>query len=120
SAFSFIGDQTVNENTPSSLIPFTVNNPNGTSFTLSASSDNQFLVPNSQIVFTPGGTGTNANQTIQLTPALNANTPKNGVANITVTVTSGTFSYQQSFKVTVNFVNQLPTISPIGTQTTLV
>src|SRR5262249_48014144 len=64
--------------------------------------------------------GTGQNRTIQFTPVLNANTPANGVANIAVTLTDSTgFTYKQSFQVTVNFVNQLPTISAIPTQVTL-
>ena len=118
SAFSFIPDQTVDENTPSNVIPFTINNPTGASYTLTATSDNQFLVQNSGIVL--GGASPGVNRTIQFTPVLNANTPANGVANVTVTISSGGFTYQQSFKITVNFVNQLPTISAIPTQTIFV
>src|SRR5262249_8296332 len=117
SAFSFIPDQVVNENQTSKLIPFTINDPgNGVTYSLSASSDNTFLVQNSKITIA----GTGQNRTIQFTPVLNATTPANGVANITVTLTDSTgFTYKQSFQVTVNFVNQLPTISAIPTQVTL-
>ncbi len=118
SAFSFIDDQVVNQNTPSNVIPFTINNPSGTTYTISATSDNQFLVKNSAIIV--GGAANSVNRSIQFTPVLNANTPKDGVANITVTITAGTFTYTQSFKVTVLFVNQTPTISAINTQTTTV
>src|SRR5262249_3899629 len=84
SAFSFIPDQTINENTTSKAIPFTINDPgNGVTYTLSTSSDNTFLVQNSGISIT----GTGQNRTIQFTPVTNANTPANGVANITVTLT---------------------------------
>lgn len=113
---SFIDDQVVDQNTPSQVIPFSVNDPGlpSGSYTVTAASDNQQLVQNAGI--TLGGSG--KNRTIQFTPVLNANTPNDGVANITITVTQGTFTFSQSFQVTVNFVNQLPTISTIGSKVT--
>ena len=116
SAFSFISDQIVNENKPSSVVPFTVNNPVGTAYTLSATSDNPLLVKSSSIVL--GGASPASNRTLKFTPVLNANTPANGVANITVTISAGGFTYRQTFRVTVNFVNHLPTLTSIPTQVT--
>jgi hypothetical protein len=117
SPFSFLSDQVVNENTPSHVLPFTVNDPTGTaSFNITTSvSGDTALIGN----ITLGGSG--VNRTIQFTPGLNKfSTAPADVAIITVTImSSGGFSYQQSFKVTVNFVNQLPTISTIGTQVML-
>ncbi len=114
SGFSFIADQTIDEDTTSHAIPFTVNDPTNFGYSISTSSDNQFLIPDGSIVL--GGSG--QNRTIQFTPVANANTPTNGVAHITVAITSGAFNYQQTFQVTVNPVNDLPTISAIPTQVT--
>ena len=118
SPFSFISDQVIDENTTSDAIPFTINDPGlpAGSYTVSAVSDNQTLVRNGGIVL--GGAG--KDRTIQFTPVLNAYTPKNGVANLTVTLVGPNgFTYRQSFQVTVTFVNQLPTISVITPKVTL-
>src|SRR6266705_2546284 len=104
--------QATNEDTPSSTIGFTVGDaetPAG-SLTVSGSSSVQTLVPNANIVF--GGTG--ANRTVTLTPAAN----QFGTATITLTVSDGQLSTSTSFQLTVNSVNDAPTITGIGNQTT--
>ena len=118
SPISFIPDQVVLENTPSNAIPFTINDPGLTpgSYTVSAVSDNQTLVQNGAIVLA----GSGQDRTIKFTPVLNAYTPQNGVANITITLNGPNgFTYSQSFQVSVTFVNQLPTISTVTPQVTL-
>jgi fibronectin type 3 domain-containing protein len=76
-------------------IPFTIGDRETTasSLTVSGSSDNQLLVPNSNITF--GGNGANRNVTV--TPA----SGQTGTANITVTVSDGTASATSSFLLTV-------------------
>src|SRR5439155_2198809 len=80
------------------------------SLTLSGSSSNPALVPNGNIGF--GGSG--ANRTVTVSPALN----QNGTATITVTVSDGQLSASDSFVLTVNAVNDPPTISNIADQST--
>src|SRR5882757_3915146 len=109
---SSIPAQVTNEDTPSSTIGFTVGDAEtpAANLTVSGSSSIQTLVPNANIVF--GGTG--ANRTVTLTPAAN----QFGTATITVTVSDGQLSTSTSFQLTVNSVNDAPTITGIGNQTT--
>src|SRR5204863_3779350 len=81
------------------------------SLTVSGSSSDTTLVPNANIVF--GGSG--ANRTVTITPAAN----QFGTTTITLTVTdadSGTSS--DSFVLTVNSVNDNPTISDVTNKST--
>jgi hypothetical protein len=109
---SDMANQTVNEDTATGALSFTIGDLEtaASSLTLSGSSSNTTLVPNANIVF--GGTG--ANRTVNVTPMAN----QSGTATITVTITdaeSGTAS--DTFTLTVNAVNDLPTISDIANQT---
>jgi hypothetical protein len=107
-----IADQVTNEDTPTGAIAFTVgdNETAAGSLTVSGSSTNTTLVPNANIVF--GGSG--ANRTVTVTPAQN----QNGTATITITVSDGQLSTPTSFLLTVNAVNDAPTITAIADQTT--
>ena len=109
---SVIGPQTTSEDTASGAIAFTVGDAETAagSLTVSGSSSNTTLVPNGNIVF--GGSG--ANRTVTVTPAGN----QTGTANITVTVSDGQLSTPTSFQLTVNAVNDAPTITGIANQTT--
>ena len=109
---STIAAQSTNEDTASSAIAFTVgdNETTAGSLTVSGTSSNTTLVPNANIVF--GGSG--ANRTVTVTPAAN----QNGTATITVTVSDGQLSTPTSFLLTVNAVNDAPTITGIANQTT--
>src|SRR5207247_1030248 len=104
--------QVTNEDTPSSTIGFTVGDAEtpAANLTVSGSSSVQTLVPNASIVF--GGSG--ANRTVTLTPAAN----QFGTATITLTVSDGQLSTSTSFQLTVNSVNDAPTITGIGNQAT--
>jgi hypothetical protein len=108
---SNISDQTINEDTTTTAIGFTVGDvETGTaSLTLTGSSSSTTVVPSTNIVF--GGSG--ANRTITLTPAAN----QSGTSTITVTVTdaSGTTATDK-FVITVTSINDLPTISNIADQ----
>jgi len=79
--------------------------------TLSGTSSNPTVAPNANIVF--GGSG--ANRTVNVTPAAN----QSGNTIITVTVNDGSATTSTSFLLTINAVNDLPTISNIPNQTTL-
>ena len=111
---SAIGAQVTNEDTATSAIAFTVGDAETAagSLTVSGSSSNTVLVPNGNMVF--GGSG--ANRTVTVTPAAN----QNGTAQITVTVSDGQVSTATAFTVTVNAVNDAPTITAIANQTTTV
>ena len=107
-----IGSQITNEDTATGAIAFTVGDAQTAagSLTVSGVSNNTTLVPNGNIIF--GGSG--ANRTVTVTPAAN----QNGTATITVTVSDGQLSTPRSFQLTVNAVNDAPTITSIANQTT--
>jgi len=80
--------------------------------TVSATSGNTSLIPNPTVHYTSA----NTNGTLTLTPVTNAN----GSALITVTVNDGSPNNNivtRTFTVTVNPVNQLPTLNPINNLT---
>jgi len=107
---SSIADQVINEDASPSAIAFTIGDAETapSNLSVSASSSNPALVPNSAIVF--GGTGTS--RTVQITPAAN----QFGTATISITVSDGALSKSISFLLTVNSVNDAPTISTIPSQ----
>jgi glucose/arabinose dehydrogenase len=106
-----IPNQTINEDSSTGAIAFTVGDAetSASALTLSGSSSNPTLVPNGNIVF--GGSG--ANRTATVTPAAN----QSGSATITVTVSDGSLTASDPFVLTVNAVNDAPTISNIADQT---
>ena len=108
---SDIGNQTINEDGTTGALAFTVGDVEtpAASLTITGSSSNPALVPNGGIVL--GGSG--ASRTVTVTPAANAS----GTATITVTVSDGSLTASDSFALTVNAVNDPPTISAIGNQT---
>jgi hypothetical protein len=107
---SDIANRTIDEDASSGAVAFTIGDietPAG-SLTVSGSSSNTTLVPNGNIIF--GGSG--ANRTVTVTPAAN----QFGSATITVTVNDGTTTTSDMFLLTVNAVNDPPTISEIVDQ----
>ena len=108
---SSIPGRTINEDTQTGAISFTVADAELTagSLSVSGSSSNPTLVPDGNIVFA----GSGANRTIAVTPAAN----QSGTATITVTVSDGQSSASTTFVLTVNPVNDPPTISSIANQT---
>jgi glucose/arabinose dehydrogenase len=108
---SDIANQTINEDTVAGPISFTVGDAQtaAASLTVSGSSSNPTLAPNANIVF--GGSG--ASRTITVTPAAN----QFGTTTITVTVSDGSLSTNDAFTLTVNAVNDVPTISNLDDQT---
>lgn len=108
---STISNFSINEDTPSAAIPFTVSDleTGAGSLTVSGTSDNTGLIPNGNINLTQVSAG---NWTVAVTPTANAF----GTATITLTVSDGVDTTPTSFTVTVNSVNDLPAITSIGNQ----
>jgi subtilisin-like proprotein convertase family protein len=109
-----IADQTIDEDTATGALSFAVGDAESAagSLTLSKGSSNPALVPTNNIVF--GGSG--SNRTVTVTPAAD----QNGVATITVGVSDGQMSTNTSFVVTVNAVNDPPTITGLADQAIIV
>ncbi|HEY6167374.1 MAG TPA: PKD domain-containing protein, partial [Verrucomicrobiae bacterium] len=104
---STIADQVTGEDTATAAIDFTIGDvetPAG-SLILSASSSNTNLVLTTNIVF--GGSG--SNRTVTITPVTNAF----GTNTLTLTVSDGTVSANSSFLLTVNSVNDAPTLNAL-------
>ena len=108
-----ITNQTTNEDTPLSSLPFTIGDVETAagSLTVSAASSDMTLFPAGSITF--GGSG--ASRTVSLSPAANLS----GSATITITVNDGTGGMgTDTFVVTVTAVNDNPTISDITDRAT--
>jgi hypothetical protein len=105
---SDIPAQITDEDTPTGDIPFAVGDAEtpASGLTVTGSSSNTTLVPNSNI--TLGGSG--ANRTVKATPAAN----RSGTATITVRVSDGLATTSDTFVLTVNPVNDLPEIDLNG------
>ena len=108
---SDIADRTINEDANTGAVAFTVGDAQTAagSLTVSGSSSNTALVPNANIVF--GGSG--ANRTVTVTPLAN----QNGAATITVTVSDGSLTGTDTFVLTVNSVNDVPSFTKGANQT---
>ena len=111
---SKIDDFTINEDTPSAVFPVTISDTeqSAASLQLTAVSNNPALIPNSSANIVFGGAG--ANRTLQIIPAAN----RFGTANVVISLSDGTNTTTQTVAVTVNSVNDVPTISAIANQTT--
>lgn len=105
-AISNIADRSTNEDTPV-VIPFTVGDSEtaALSLVLAGSSSNPALVANTNIVFDGNGT----NRMVVITPSAN----QFGSATITVAVNDGAATNSDTFVLTVNAVNDVPTLNPI-------
>lgn len=108
-AISSMGDQEIDENTTLGPLNFTVGDSetDANALTVTATSGNQSLLANEDIVL--GGNGTQ--RTITLTPK----SDETGTTEITLKVSDGDKETSTSFSVTVNdvIVNTVPTISDI-------
>ena len=108
-AISSMGDQEIDENTTLGPLNFTVGDSetDANALTVTATSGNQSLLANEDIVL--GGNGTQ--RTITLTPK----SDETGTTDITLKVSDGDKETSTSFSVTVNdvIVNTVPTISDI-------
>ncbi len=105
-----LADRTINEDSATGVIPFTVWDVESAPALLSVSgaSSNTNLVPNANIVF--GGSG--SNRTVSITPQAD----RNGATTIAVFVSDGSVTNAVNFSLTVNPVNDLPSISSITNQ----
>ena len=103
---SEVPDQTIDEDTTSSPITFTLTDVDSlvADLTLSAVSANESILPLANIVFD----GSGANRTVTLTPLTNKNTAKTGTFTITLTVSDGTKTGTDSFALTVTPKNDAP------------
>ncbi|MBY0555354.1 tandem-95 repeat protein, partial [bacterium] len=113
---SSISDQSINEDNPSAAIPFTIGDVDNvlicSSANISVNSSNVGLISNASVVI--GGSFPNC--TVTVTPSLN----QSGLSTITLTLNdNGVPNLQavETFDVTVNAVNDIPTISSIANQT---
>jgi hypothetical protein len=99
---SDISNQVTNEDTPIGPISFTVSDAGtpANNLQVSASSSNQALVPDSNIVLS----GSDGNRSITITPLAD----QHGATTITVTVSDGIASSYDSFTLTVNSLNDGP------------
>ncbi|KPA16408.1 hypothetical protein MHK_003370, partial [Candidatus Magnetomorum sp. HK-1] len=109
---SDIGYQSIDEDTPSVDIPFSISDMETPAdyLLVSANSSNKELIPNSNILIS----GTGANRTIKLIPADNMY----GIATITIEVSDGIAVVSDTFTVRVKDVNDPPVISDINDQIT--
>jgi hypothetical protein len=110
---SAISTVTVNEDPgAASVVNFTIDDVDNAvgGLNVTASSSNETLLPSASILV--GGSG--ANRTVSLTPIPN----QNGTATVTISVGDGAATGTRQFQFVVNAVNDAPTISALGAQTT--
>ncbi len=102
-----LSNVTINEDAVTPTIAVTVGDTDTDVNTLlvTATSSNTTLVPNTGSALNIGGSG--ANRTLVVTPAAN----RNGTSTITVTVSDGGQTATRSFTLTVNAVNDAPTVT---------
>lgn len=102
---SDITDRSINQGANTGAIAFTIGDGEvaAGNLTVTGTSSNLALVPNANIVF--GGSG--ASRTVTVTPAGN----QTGTTTITVTVSDGAVSASDTYLLTVNAVNEAPTVN---------
>ena len=107
-SISAIADQVINEDSATPSIPFQLTDADSpmTWLTVSASSSNQGLVPNANVVLG----GSDANRTVTVTPLAN----QFGTATITVSASDGFAVGSRTFLLTVTSINDAPTLNPIA------
>ncbi|MEI8028094.1 MAG: Ig-like domain-containing protein, partial [Pseudomonadota bacterium] len=112
-SISDVTNQSTNEDAPLNGLAVTISDVDNSlvcATALSGASSNTALLPNANI--TIGGTAPNC--TVSLNPASN----QNGTATVTLTATDGLLSAQDTFVLTVNAVNNAPSISDVTNQST--
>jgi hypothetical protein len=110
-SISSLSDQNISEDTSTGALSFTISDDNtlANALAITAQSSDTTLIPNENLIL--GGTGTN--RTLTITPAAN----RAGLATISIVVSDGEKSSSATFIVTVNSVNDSPSISSIAQQT---
>lgn len=108
---SVISDRTINEDTSTGTIAFTIGDTDHalTALSLAATSDNPVLTPTGSLILA----GTTASRTIQITPAPN----RWGVSVISIQVSDGSLITTRNFLLTVNPVNDAPSLSTLANRT---
>jgi VCBS repeat-containing protein len=109
---SDVANQTINEDGNTGNLAVTIGDPDSTlscAGSLTASSSNTTLIPNGNLVI--GGSYPNC--TVLATAAANLS----GSSTITLTASDGVLSAQDTYTVTINAVNDAPTISDVADQT---
>lgn len=108
---SAIADQVIPEDGATAALAFTIadNETPAASLVLSAASSNSALVPNGNLVLS----GTGGARAITVRPLAN----QSGSTEITVQVTDGALVATRRFTVTVQAVNDAPTVSALGSRT---
>jgi alpha-tubulin suppressor-like RCC1 family protein/ABC-type uncharacterized transport system auxiliary subunit len=111
-AISQIADQTTDEDTPSNAIAFVVSDMEtpAANLIMSASTSDPSKVPLSNLSFS----GTDQNRSVTIMPLPD----QNGTVQITIHVSDGTLSSQESFNLTIAPVDDAPLISSIENQET--
>jgi hypothetical protein len=105
-----IGNRTIDEDTTTGALAFTVDDVDGGTLSVSASSSNATLAPDSNVAVT----GSGANRSVSVRPADN----RFGTTTITVTVGDGALTTSTAFNVTVTAVNDPPTLTAVADTTT--
>jgi Metallo-peptidase family M12B Reprolysin-like/Bacterial Ig domain len=102
-----LSNVTINEDavTPSIAVTVGDTDTDVNALVVTATSSNPTLVPNTGAALTLGGSG--ANRTLVVTPAAN----RNGTSTISVTVSDGGQTATRTFTLTVNAVNDAPTVT---------
>ena len=110
-AISGIADQTINEDTKTVALVFTIGDAEtpATNLVLSVSSSNTNLVSVTNIVFG----GSDSNRTVTITPSPD----QFGSATIAITVSDGMATASNMFLLTVNSVNDAPTLDALNSMT---
>jgi len=124
---SRIVDQTIDEDTLSQAIPFTIFDPDARSLTLTIYIENQLLIPsdnqhltliNASFLKDTCYTLTTDSESIPLTLYILAESNLSGASVLTITVSDGELSNSQAFTMTVLSVDDPPTLSHIADQAT--
>jgi hypothetical protein len=105
-SISPIANQSTNEDSPTPAIPFTITDPDTPlgNLTVTASSSNATLVPNTPSALALGGSG--GSRTLTITPSAN----ESGTSTITVTVSDGTAQAFSAFTLSVAAANDPPAL----------
>ncbi len=106
-------NQTIDEDTSTAALGFSVADIDSAPLLVTASSSNTTLIPTANVVIAPAS-GAPGNRTVRVTPAANAH---GGPVTITLQVSDGALSASDTFTVTVLPVNDPPTISDLANRT---
>jgi hypothetical protein len=107
------GNRTINEDTTTGALAFSVADVDSVNVSVSATSSNTTLIPNANIVVSPVA-GAPGSRNVTATPVANSN---GGPVTITLTASDGTLTGSAGFTVTVSPVNDPPSISNIANRT---